>query len=142
VFSVDSIGTPFAGGGFNASLRDMARFGPLMLDAGRIGEEQVIPAAVIRGIRAGGDRAAFARAGYRQLQGCSYRGMWWVIHDASGTFMALGVHGQSLWIDPAARVVIARFASHPVAGNAANVAGTLPAYRAISRHVSNPVGRR
>ncbi len=141
-FSVDSIGTPFAGGGFNASLRDMARFGQLMLDEGRIGDEQVIPAAVIRGIRAGGDRAAFARAGYRQLQGWSYRGMWWVSHDANGTVMARGVHGQSLWIDPAAEVVIARFASHPVAGNAANDATTLPAYRAISRHLSGPPGRR
>lgn len=140
VFSVDSIGTPFAGGGFNASLRDMARVGQLMLEEGRVGAEQVIPAAVIRGIRAGGDRAAFARAGYRQLQGWSYRGMWWVSHDASGTVMARGVHGQSLWIDPAAGVVIARFASHPVAGNAANDATTLPAYAAISRHLSGPSG--
>ncbi|WP_087069265.1 serine hydrolase [Cyanobium sp. NIES-981] len=141
-FSVDSIGTPFAGGGFNASLRDMARVGQLMLEEGRVGTEQVIPAAVIRGIRAGGDRAAFARAGYKQLQGWSYRGMWWVSHDANGTVMARGVHGQSLWIDPAARVVIARFASHPVAGNAANDATTLPAYRAISRHLVSHSVRR
>jgi hypothetical protein len=136
-FSVDSIGTPFAGGGFNASLRDMARVGQLMLDEGRLGDEQVIPAAVIRGLRDGGDRAAFARAGYRQLEGWSYRGMWWVSHDANGTFMARGVHGQSLWIDPTARVVIARFASHPVAGNAANDATTLPAYQAISRYLQH-----
>jgi hypothetical protein len=134
-FSVDSIGTPFAGGGFNASLRDMARLGQLMLDEGRVGAEQVIPAAVIRGIRGGGDRTAFARAGYRQLEGWSYRGMWWVSHDANGTFMARGVHGQSLWIDPTAQVVIARFASHPVAGNAANDATTLPAYQAVSRYL-------
>ncbi len=139
-FSVDSIGTPFAGGGFNASLRDLARFGQLMLDEGRIGDEQVIPAAVIRGIRAGGDRAAFARAGYRQLQGWSYRGMWWVSHDANGIYMARGVHGQSLWIDPTAEVVIARFASHPVAGNAANDAITLPAYQAVSRHLQQRGG--
>ena len=111
----------------------MARVGQLMLDEGRVGDDQVIPAAVIRGIREGGDRAAFARAGYRQLEGCSYRGMWWVSHDAKGTFIARGVHGQSLWIDPTARVVIARFASYPVAGNAANDATTLPAYQAVSR---------
>ncbi|MEB3324969.1 MAG: serine hydrolase [Cyanobacteriota bacterium] len=134
-FTVDSIGTPFAGGGFNASLRDMARVGQLLLDNGRVGNAQVIPAAVIRSIRRGGDREAFARAGYSQLPGWSYRGMWWVSHDAHGTFMARGVHGQSLWIDPTAGVVIARFASHPIASNAANDATTLPAYAAISSHL-------
>lgn len=134
-FTVDSIGTPFAGGGFNASLRDMARVGQLLLDGGRVGDDQVIPAAVIRSIRQGGDRAAFARAGYGQLRGWSYRGMWWVSHDAHGTFMARGVHGQSLWIDPTTQVVIARFATHPTASNAANDATTLPAYAAISRHL-------
>lgn len=129
-FTVDSIGTPFAGGGFNASLRDMARVGQLLLDGGRVGDDQVIPAAVIRSIRQGGDRA-----GYGQLPGWSYRGMWWVSHDAHGTFMARGVHGQSLWIDPTTQVVIARFATHPTASNAANDATTLPAYAAISRHL-------
>lgn len=141
-FSVDSIGTPFAGGGFNASLRDMARVGQLLLDGGRVGAAQVIPAAVIRSIRGGGDRGAFAKAGYAQLPGWSYRGMWWVSHDANGTFMARGVHGQSLWIDPTTGVVIARFASHPTASNAANDATTLPAYAAISRQLQRVAGPR
>jgi hypothetical protein len=47
--------------------------------------------------------------------------------------MARGVHGQSLYIDPTAKMVIARFASHPVAANAHNDPTTLPAYHAIAR---------
>lgn len=35
-YSVDELGTPFAGGGFNASLRDMARFGELIRNKGRL----------------------------------------------------------------------------------------------------------
>lgn len=34
-FSVDSIGTPFAGGGFNAGLRDMARVGEMLRNDGQ-----------------------------------------------------------------------------------------------------------
>jgi CubicO group peptidase (beta-lactamase class C family) len=41
---------PDAGMGKHAALRELARFGQLMLDEGRIGDEQVIPAAVIRGM--------------------------------------------------------------------------------------------
>ena len=49
--------------------------------------------------------------------------------------MARGVHGQALYVDPAAEMVIARFASHPVAGNAANDPTSLPAYEAMARHL-------
>ncbi len=134
-YTVDSSGTPFAGGGFNAGLRDMARLGQLLLEDGRRNGQQVIPAAAIARIRAGGDTRAFAKAGYTLLPGWSYRGMWWVSHNAHGAYMARGVHGQALYIDPAAKVVIARFGSHPVAGNSANDPTTLPAFDALARYL-------
>ncbi len=134
-YTVDSIGTPFAGGGFNATLRDMARFGQLVLNDGKWAGEQVIPARVIASLRDGGDREVFARAGYELLEGWSYRGMWWISHDDHGSIAARGVHGQTIWIDPAADVVIARFASNPVAGNAANDPTSLPAYRAVAEYL-------
>ncbi|QCI68992.1 serine hydrolase domain-containing protein [Phreatobacter stygius] len=133
--SVDSIGTPFAGGGFSAGLRDMARIGQLMLDNGVINGQRLVPEAAITRIRAGGDRAAFEKAGYALLKGWSYRGMWWITHNAHGAFMARGVHGQSIYVDPAARMVIARFSSHPLAGNAANDPITLPAFEAVANHL-------
>ena len=61
-YTVDSIGTPFAGGGFNATLRDMARLGQLMLDDGRLDNEQIVPAAAIARIRHGGKKDTFAKA--------------------------------------------------------------------------------
>lgn len=134
-FSVDSIGTPFAGGGLNAGLRDLARFGEMMRNGGRFNGEQIVPEAVVADIRGGGDHAAFAKAGYRLLPGWSYRNMWWVSHNAHGAFAARGVHGQTIYIDPAAEMVIVRFASHPVAGNAANDPTSLPAYQALAEHL-------
>jgi CubicO group peptidase (beta-lactamase class C family) len=140
-FTVDSIGTPFAGGGLNAGLRDLARFGQMILDNGTFANQQIVPKAVISKIRQGGDRQAFAHAGYSSLKGWSYRSMWWITHNDHGAFMARGVHGQSLYIDPKADMVIARFASYPVAGNSANDPTTLPAYMALSDYllqVDNP----
>ncbi|WP_282396912.1 serine hydrolase [Pseudomonas sp. PS01298] len=134
-FTVDSIGTPFAGGGLNAGLRDMARFGEMLRNNGRYNGEQIVPEAVLKTIRQGGDKQAFAQAGYSQLKGWSYRAMWWVTHNPDGAFMARGVHGQSIYIDPAAEMVIVRFASHPIAANAANDAVTLPAYEAMARYL-------
>ncbi|MCF7751388.1 beta-lactamase family protein [Bacillus subtilis subsp. subtilis] len=134
-YTVDSTGTPFAGGGFNAGLRDLARLGQLLLQDGRGNGEQIVPAAAIERIRAGGDKRAFAKAGYSLLPGWSYRGMWWVTHNDHGAYMARGVHGQALYIDPTAKVVIARFGSHPTAGNSANDPTTLPAFDALARYL-------
>jgi hypothetical protein len=134
-FTVDAIGTPFAGGGLSAGLRDMARIGQLMLDGGRVGDRRLFPAAAVASIRAGGDRDAFAQAGYAALAGGSYRGQWWVFHDANGAFAARGVHGQTVYVDPAAELVIARFASHPAAKNAAIDPRSLPAFRALAGHL-------
>ncbi len=142
-YTVDSIGTPFSGGGFNATLRDMARLGQMMLNDGRVGSEQIVPPAAIARIRAGGDRATFAKAGYTLLPGWSYSGMWWVSHDDHGAYTARGVHGQTIWVDPKADMVIVRFASNPQAANASNDPTSLPAYRAVAKHLmaqdSNPL---
>jgi CubicO group peptidase (beta-lactamase class C family) len=133
--SIDATGTPFAGGGMNTGLRDLARFGELVRNGGRHNGQQVIPQAVVDDIRTGASRENFAKAGYDLLQGWSYRNMWWVTHNPNGAFMARGVHGQALYIDPAAEMVIARFASHPVAANAANDPTSLPAYAALAKHL-------
>lgn len=134
-FTVDSIGTPFAGGGLSAGLRDLARVGQLVLDEGQHNGQSLFPAAAVQRIRQGGDREAFAQAGYSTLPGGSYRGMWWSLHNEHGAFAARGVHGQTIYIDPTAEMVIVRFASHPVAGNAANDPTSLPAYQAVAEYL-------
>ncbi|WP_232850023.1 serine hydrolase domain-containing protein [Bowmanella yangjiangensis] len=133
--SVDSIGTPFAGGGLNLGLRDLARFGETIRNDGYFNGQQILPKSVIADIRKGASQTDFAAAGYALLKGWSYRNMWWVTHNAHGAFMARGVHGQALYIDPKAEMVIARFASHPVAGNAANDPISLAAYQALAEHL-------
>ena len=134
-FTVDGIGTPFAGGGLSAGLRDLGRIGQLMLNKGEINDERLFPATVADNIRAGGDKAAFEKAGYKSLAGGSYRGMWWVFHNDHGAYAARGVHGQTIYIDPTAGMVIVRFSSHPVAKNAVIDPTSLPAYQAVAEYL-------
>lgn len=134
-FTVDSIGTPYAGGGLSAGLRDMARLGQLVLDGGVVNGVRLFPSDVVERIRRGGDQQAFAGAGYATLPGGSYKGMWWILHDEHGAFAARGVHGQTIYIDPTAEMVIARFASHPSAFNSAIDPTSLPAYQAVAVHL-------
>lgn len=132
-YSVDGIGTAFAGGGFNMGLRDMARFGQLILNKGVANGKQIIPKSAIDDIRKGGSKKAFEKADYPLLKGWSYRDMWWITNNEHGAFCARGVHGQVIYIDPKADMVIVRFASNPVASNAANDPYSLPAYHAVAK---------
>jgi len=129
---VDEVGTGFAGGGLNAGLRDMARFGEAMRLDGRFNGQQIIPAAVVADIRKGASQTDFAKAGYQTLPNWSYRDMWWVSHNDHGVFAARGIHGQTIYVDPKAEMVIARFASFPVAANAVIDPTSLPAYAAVA----------
>lgn len=134
-YSVDAIGTPFAGGGLNLGLRDMARFGQLILNNGKLGTQQIIPKTAIDDIRKGGSKKAFAKGGYPLLKGWSYRDMWWITNNDHGAFCARGVHGQVVYIDPKADMVIVRFASNPLASNAVNDPYSLPAYDAVAKYL-------
>ncbi len=134
-FTVDSVGNEFAGGGLNAGLRDMARFGEMMRLDGFYNGQQIVPRRVVADICKGSDTANFARAGYLTSPGWSYRNMWWVSHNEHGAYTARGVHGQAIYVDPKAAMVIARFASHPVAKNAVFDPTSLPAYHALARHL-------
>ncbi len=130
--SIDTEGTEFAGGGLNTGLRDLARFGEMMRNDGRFNGQQIVPKAVVDDIRNGGDKALFAKAGFPTLPGASYRNMWWVLHNADGAFAARGIHGQTIYVDPKAEMVIARYASFPNAANAFNDPTSLPAYQALA----------
>jgi CubicO group peptidase (beta-lactamase class C family) len=134
---VDSTGTEFAGGGFNCCLRDLARFGQMMRNDGFWNGRQIVPQAAIDDIRGGADPAHFAKAGYVTLPGASYRDMWWVTHNEHGAYCARGIHGQGVYIDPVAGMVIARFASHHIAGNMGIDPTTLPAYHALAKYLMN-----
>jgi len=133
--TVDGKGTPFAGGGLSAGLRDLGRIGLLMLNEGEINGRRLFPSQVVASIRAGGSKAAFEAAGYKTLEGGSYRSMWWLFHNEHQAFAARGVHGQTIYVDPTADMVIVRLASFPTAKNAKIDPTSLPAYQAVAEYL-------
>lgn len=133
--TVDGLGIPFAGGGLSASLRDLARLGLTISNDGVVDGIQVIPEAAIRSIRNGGDKKAFAKAGFKTMQNGSYRSMWWHFHNDNGAYAARGVHGQTIYIDPTADMIIVRLSSHPIAANGSIDPTSLPAYQAMADYL-------
>jgi CubicO group peptidase (beta-lactamase class C family) len=133
--TVDALGTAFAGGGLSATLRDLGHIGQLMLDEGKVDGMQVIPKAAVDSIKKGGDKQAFKLGGFSSLPGGSYKSMWWVFHNSHQAFAARGVHGQTIYVDPTAEMVIVRLASHPSAANAVIDPTSLPAYQAVAEYL-------
>ncbi len=131
--TVDGKGVPFAGGGISAGLRDLGRLGLLMLDEGEINGQRLFPAKVVEKIRAGGDPSKFV--GFATIPNGSYTSQWWVFNNDHGAFAARGVHGQTIYVDPTADMVLVRFASFPKAQNGFIDPTSLPAYQAVAEYL-------
>lgn len=132
--TVDGKGVPFAGGGITAGLRDLGRLGQLMLNEGRLNGQRLFPAKVVEKIRAGGDRSKFGE-GFPTFGAGSYTSQWWVLHNDHGAYAARGVHGQTIYVDPTAEMVLVRLASFPQAQNGFIDPTSLPAYQAVAEYL-------
>jgi CubicO group peptidase (beta-lactamase class C family) len=128
--TVDGKGVPFAGGGVSAGLRDLGRLGLLVLNGGEINGTRLFPAEVVDNIAAGGDPSKFA--GFPTIPNGSYTSQWWVFHNDNGAFAARGVHGQTIYVDPTADMVLVRLSSFPQAQNGFIDPTSLPAYQAVA----------
>ena len=114
--TVDRERRALANGGLCASLRDLARFGQMMLDNGVVAGRQVVPKAWVESCRYGDDAcfaAWCASAFVERAPYGHYRNQWWCRERTRGVLLASGIHGQALYIDPVAQLVIAKFSSQP-----------------------------
>jgi len=105
---VEATGTEIGYMGFNAVLRDYARLGLLLADGGRAGGRQLVPSAWLR---------EMARAHFTGVQTglgtMGYGFQTWVFPDDDGSFALLGARGQSIFVDPARRLVLVHTAVRP-----------------------------
>lgn len=113
---LDRCGTLVAGGGLNAAPRDLARFSMMLLNDGSAGGEQIVAPAILDTLQHGGSRAAFTRGPDANALSAdwSYRAQWWIRHTyGREAIMAIGVHGQWIYVDRARRVAIVKQSSQP-----------------------------
>ena len=98
-------GSDTGGSGLSATLGDYARLGQFMLDGGRIDGKPVIAKAWLQG--AVREQTAVDEPG----RGYGY--LWWT--DTDGSYAAIGIFGQMVYVDPSRRLVIAQVAAWPQA---------------------------
>ena len=112
--TVDKLGAARAAGGICVVLRDLARFGEMVRNLGRAGGEQIVPRAWIEDILANGDQKAWLAqpTAAKFLPKGRYRSQWYMI--GNGAYCAIGIHGQWIYIDPAAEMTIAKLSSQPL----------------------------
>ena len=96
-------GVEIGGSGLSATLRDFARFGQFFLEGGVINGEQVLPDGWV-------EEASTPKT-LSNGEPLDYGYMWWTgwteVAIADGAFMAIGIQGQAIYINPARNVVIA-----------------------------------
>jgi CubicO group peptidase (beta-lactamase class C family) len=117
--TVDARGNPMADGGICATLRDVARFGQLFLQRGRVVGRAIVPEAwvddTIRGAADGA--AAFDGAdrppGYPPT--AHYRNCWWVRDPDVPFFHASGINGQNIFVHVPSQTVVAKLSTWPTA---------------------------
>lgn len=102
-------GTEIGGSGISATLRDYARFGQFVLEEGVVNGTSILPP--------GWMKEASAPTRLRDGRMLDYGYMWWTPSrlDAQrdAAYTAQGIHGQYIYVNPAARVVIVVWSAQP-----------------------------
>ena len=97
-------GRALNGMGYNAVLRDFGRLGQLMLDDGKRGGKQILPAGWVK------QMAAMLPTG-ESMPG--YGLFTWQIDREPGAFSAVGLAGQFIYVSPQTRTVIVKLSYYP-----------------------------
>lgn len=113
----DHAGGAIASGGLNASTRDLARVGKMLLNDGKnYRGEQVVPSAFIKQMLAGNDtvRNAWKLSKEAALADGWYIDQFRVLNIGEHKILAMvGIHGQVVAMDKASGVVIAMNGGYP-----------------------------
>ena len=135
---LDPLGVEMAGGGLSMSLRDAARFGQMILQDGFYNGQQVISKEVARRIKTKRNADRFALyyddPWYGEVAD-SYHDQWWG-YTGVNAVAALGIHGQFIYINSDADVVVAKHTSDPEAESERVDGETTRIVHAIAAHLS------
>lgn len=105
------VGRELSGMGYNATLRDYARLGLMMLQGGRGGPQdaQIVPADWVRRATASHKIGSSGIPGNIPL---GYGYQWWTL-EGTPVFMALGLQGQFIFVDPSTDTVVVKLSYFP-----------------------------
>lgn len=112
--TVDRLGAPRTAGGLCVTVRDLARIGRMLAEGGAREERRIVPRDWIRDIAEAGDSAAWNAGDFAPMfptWEMHYRSKWYVLRERVPMLFGVGVHGQNLFVDADAGLVIAKCSS-------------------------------
>jgi CubicO group peptidase (beta-lactamase class C family) len=112
--TVDAAGSARAAGGIVVSARDLARVGEMMRQGGTIDGRRIVSESWVRDTQSSGDPEAWKAGDFSPLLANGrYRNKWYQTGFASGAFFGIGIHGQWVYVNPKAEMVIVKMSSQP-----------------------------
>lgn len=105
--------TELAMGGLSVSLRDYARFARLYLNDGNWEGEQILTEKWVKDsldVSAEYSRSGANNDPYNEI---GYGYQWWVPEGTQNEFMAIGVYGQWIYVNPSKQVIIVKTSADP-----------------------------
>lgn len=99
---------------FNATLRDYGRVGLLMMRGGALGGRRIVSEAWVR--ESTTPQADFLRPKPPAPNGpprLGYGYQWWIPSGTEGVFLAIGIFGQTVYVNPARGVVVVQTSAWP-----------------------------
>lgn len=108
-----SNGTELAMGGLSVSLRDYARFARLYLNEGSYEGKQILEKQWIQDSMDISAKYSKPGANHDAYNAIGYGYQWWIPEGDKGEFMAIGVYGQWIYVNPANRVIIVKLSADP-----------------------------
>lgn len=138
---VDAEGTAVFDGGICATVRDVARLGSVMISEGvALTGRQVVSAAWVDDIFTGAPDglAAFAPAAAKNsMPGGLYRSQFWIPQPGGDVALAVGIHGQLIYLDRCLDLVGVKLSSWPEPENLKKLGATRAMFAAIGRHLAS-----
>ncbi len=111
-YLTDPHGKAIAGGGLCITARDAMRLAVVMAQGGRFNGAQIVPAAVVAKIAAGGTPRPSLWGNENGGRDNSYKSQWYFYHPTR-SLAAEGIHGQVIAISPERKVAMVVQSSYP-----------------------------
>ena len=132
----DETDFPYMGAGMNASARDLAKFGLMLMNNGTLNNERVVPESWIKETlnQDQSYKDKFLKGDYAaRLPGFHYRNQTWVGDET--TLICLGIYGQAIFIDQKNSLVIVKLSSHPAPDDPIILGNSFLGINAISENL-------
>lgn len=112
---VDPEGSLYVGAGMSACTRDLANFGQMMISDGKLNGKQIVPKQWIDDTLQGDASSSqcYQDSEYAALGLSHYRNQVWIKDREQSVMLALGIHGQIIYMDKSRELVMVKLSTQP-----------------------------